>query len=97
MSEKLRNIALIAHGGAGKTSLAEAMLFNAGVTNRLGRTEDGNTVMDYEPEELKRLTSISTSFAQAPWKKQPVPRPAIFLARPSGQLQEPLGFISIQV
>jgi elongation factor G len=72
MSEKLRNIALIAHGGAGKTSLAEAMLFNAGVTNRLGRTEDGNTVMDYEPEELKRLTSISTSFAQAPWKKHTV-------------------------
>jgi elongation factor G len=72
MSEKLRNIALIAHGGAGKTSLAEAMLFNAGVTNRLGRTEDGNTVMDYEPEELKRLTSISTSFAQAPWKKHTI-------------------------
>ncbi|MEJ2660318.1 MAG: elongation factor G [Desulfobacteraceae bacterium] len=72
MSEKLRNIALIAHGGAGKTSLAEAMLFNAGVTNRLGRTEDGNTVMDYEPEELKRLTSISTSFAQVPWKKHTV-------------------------
>jgi elongation factor G len=72
MSEKIRNIALIAHGGAGKTSLAEAMLFNAGVTNRLGRTEDGNTVMDYEPEELKRLTSISTSFAQAPWKKHTV-------------------------
>jgi elongation factor G len=72
MSEKLRNIALIAHGGAGKTSLAEAMLFNAGVTNRLGRTEDGNTVMDYEPEELKRLTSISSSFAQIPWKKHTV-------------------------
>jgi elongation factor G len=72
MSEKLRNIALIAHGGAGKTSLAEAMLYNAGVTNRLGRTEDGNTVMDYEPEELKRLTSISSSFAQAPWKKYAV-------------------------
>jgi elongation factor G len=72
MSDKLRNIALIAHGGAGKTSLAEAMLFNAGVTNRLGRTEDGNTVMDYEPEELKRQTSISTSFAQAPWKKHTI-------------------------
>jgi len=72
MSEKLRNIALIAHGGAGKTSLAEAMLFNAGVTNRLGRTEEGNTVMDYEPEELKRQASISTSFAQAPWKKNTI-------------------------
>ncbi len=72
MSEKLRNIALIAHGGAGKTSLAEAMLFNAGVTNRLGRTEEGNTVMDYEPEELKRQASISTSFAQASWKKNTI-------------------------
>ena len=69
MADKLRNIALVAHGGAGKTSLAEVMLFNTGVTNRIGRTEDGNTVMDYEPEELKRLTSISSSFAQAPWKK----------------------------
>jgi elongation factor G len=69
MADKIRNIALVAHGGAGKTSLAEAMLFDSGLTNRLGRIEDGNTVMDYEPEELKRQTSISTSFAQAPWKK----------------------------
>ncbi len=72
MADKLRNVVLVAHGGAGKTSLAEAMLFNAGVTNRLGRTEDGNTVMDYEPEELKRLTSISSSFAQVPWKKMTI-------------------------
>ena len=69
MADKLRNVALVAHGGAGKTSLAEAMLFKAGVTNRLGRVEDGNTVMDFEPEELKRQTSISSSFAQLPWKK----------------------------
>jgi elongation factor G len=72
MAEKLRNIAFIAHGGAGKTSLAEAMLFKAGVTTRQGRVEEGNTVMDYEPEELKRNTSISTSFAQAPWKKHTI-------------------------
>ena len=69
MADKIRNIALVAHSGAGKTSLAEAMLFDSGLTNRLGRIEDGNTVMDYEPEELKRQTSISTSFAQVPWKK----------------------------
>ncbi len=43
----LRNIAMVAHSGAGKTSLAEVMLFNAGTTNRHGRTEDGNTVMDF--------------------------------------------------
>jgi elongation factor G len=72
MADKLRNIALVAHGGAGKTSLAEAMLFKAGVTTRQGRVEEGNTVMDYEPEELKRQTSISTSFAQAPWKKHAI-------------------------
>ena len=70
--DKLRNVALVAHGGAGKTSLAEVMLFKAGVTNRLGRVEEGNTVMDYEPEELKRQTTISTSFAQLPWKKHTI-------------------------
>ncbi|ACL02538.1 translation elongation factor G [Desulfatibacillum aliphaticivorans] len=69
MNEKLRNVALIAHGGAGKTSLAEAILFNAGTTNRLGRVEDGNSTMDFEPEELKRTSSISTGFATCGWKK----------------------------
>ena len=72
MADKLRNIALVAHGGAGKTSLAEAMLFNVGITNRLGRIEDGNTFLDYEPEELKRQTSISSSFAKLPWKKNTI-------------------------
>lgn len=72
MADKLRNIALVAHGGAGKTSLAEAMLFKTGVTTRQGRTEEGNTFMDYEPEELKRHTSISTSFAQIPWNKHTI-------------------------
>jgi elongation factor G len=72
MADKLRNIALIAHGGAGKTSLAEAMLFKTGATTRQGRTEDGNTFMDYEPEELKRQTSISTSFAQIEWNKHTI-------------------------
>ena len=72
MVDQLRNIALIAHGGAGKTSLAEVMLFEAGVTNRLGRVEDGNTVMDFEPEELKRQSSISSGFYQFPWKKHTI-------------------------
>jgi len=69
MVEKLRNIALIAHGGAGKTSLAEVMLFNAGILSRLGRVEDGNTAMDFEPEELKRQISISSAFHQFNWNK----------------------------
>ena len=70
--DKLRNIALVAHGGAGKTSLAEVMLYKAGVTNRIGRVEDGNTAMDYEPEELKRQSSISSSFHQFEWKKHTI-------------------------
>ncbi len=72
MVEKLRNIALIAHGGAGKTSLAEAMLYDAGVTKRFGRVDEGNAALDFEPEELKRKTSISTAFHQFPWKKHKV-------------------------
>lgn len=70
--DKLRNIALVAHGGAGKTSLAEAILFKAGVLNRLGRVEDGNTAMDFEPEELKRQSSISSGFHQYTWNKHTI-------------------------
>ncbi len=69
MVENLRNIALVAHGGAGKTSLAEVILYDAGVTKRIGRVEDGTAAMDFEPEELKRQTSISSAFHQYPWKK----------------------------
>ncbi len=69
MVDKLRNIALVGHGSSGKTSLAEVMLYKAGVTNRLGRVEDGNTAMDFEPEELRRQISISTGFHQYNWKK----------------------------
>lgn len=71
-TKNLRNIAFASHGGAGKTSLAEAMLFNTGVTNRLGRVEDGNTAMDFEPEELKRGISLSTGFHQCGWKKHTI-------------------------
>ncbi len=65
MSEEMktmRNVAFAGHGGAGKTTLAEAMLFKAGVTNRLGKVEEGNTVMDFQPEETKKQQSINTSF-----------------------------------
>ncbi len=72
IAEKLRSIAIVGHTGAGKTSLAEVMLYNAGVTTRLGRVEDGNTVMDFEPEELKRGSSISSGFHQYTWKKHTI-------------------------
>jgi len=71
-SDKLRDIVLVAHGGAGKTSLAEVMLFKSGVINRLGRVDDGNVTMDFEPEEIKRRASISSAFHQYHWKKHTV-------------------------
>jgi len=71
-ANNLRNIALVAHSGAGKTSIAEAMLYMTGVTNRHGKVEEGNTVMDFEPEELKRTASISSGFAQFSWEKHTI-------------------------
>ncbi|MEA4953592.1 Elongation factor G [bioreactor metagenome] len=59
--ENTRSIAIAAHGGAGKTSLVEAMLFDNGITSRLGKVEDGNTVSDFSQEEQKRQISINTS------------------------------------
>ncbi len=59
----IRNIALAGHNGSGKTSLAEALLYKAGVSDRLGKTSDGTTVCDYDSEEIKRAVSISTSLA----------------------------------
>ena len=63
--ESLRNVGLIGHGATGKTSLAEALLYYTGTTDRLGKNEDGTTVMDYEVEEKKRGISLSTSIACA--------------------------------
>jgi len=67
-SDHLRNVSLIGHGGAGKTSLAEAMLFSAGSTTRLGRVEEGNTLSDYHPDEIERQISINTSLLFCEWK-----------------------------
>jgi len=66
--EELRNVSLIAHSGAGKTSLTEAILYNAGVINRLGRVEEGNTVADYDPEEIRRKISVNTSVTPWEWE-----------------------------
>ena len=67
--DKLRNVGILGQGGSGKTSLGEAMLFAAGASPRLGRVQDGTTVLDYEPEEIKHHVSISTAFHSLSWKK----------------------------
>jgi elongation factor G len=66
-TDKLRNVAVIAHGGAGKTSLVEAMLYDTGAANRLGSVIEGNTVTDFEPEEIERKITISSSLAYCTW------------------------------
>ncbi|MBQ8172389.1 MAG: elongation factor G, partial [Mailhella sp.] len=67
--EKQRTYALVGTGGCGKTSLAEMLLFQAGIINRLGAIEEGTTALDYEPEEIKRRGSIQPGFASFDWKE----------------------------
>jgi elongation factor G len=71
-ASNLRNVALLSHSGAGKTSLSEALLYNVKATTRIGRVEDGNTVSDYEPEEVKRGSSIQSVLIACAWDKYKV-------------------------
>lgn len=66
-AEDIRNIAVVGHGGRGKTTLCEAMLFTAGATDRLGKVADGNTVLDFDAEEKRRKTSVSSAMASFEW------------------------------
>jgi elongation factor G len=70
--DRIRNVVLVGHNGSGKTALAEALLHAAGVTTRMGRIEDGNTVTDFEPEEIGRGSSVSLAMAPFEWAGQKV-------------------------
>src|SRR5215467_11734839 len=67
--EKLRNVAIVGQGGAGKTTVADALLFAAGAVTRLGRLDDGSSAFAVEPEELRRKSSITPALHHASWKK----------------------------
>ena len=67
LAGKIRNVALAGHSSAGKTSLAEALLYKAGASDRLGKVADGNTVCDFDPEEIKRQVTVSSAIAPFSW------------------------------
>ena len=68
-TDRIRNVVLLGHGGAGKTSMVEAMAYLSGITSRLGKVADGNTISDFDKEEIKRKFSISTTVVPIEWEK----------------------------
>lgn len=70
--KNIRNVGIVGHGGSGKTSLISAILFDTGVTTRLGRVDDGNTTTDYDDEEIERKVTISAKLAFCEWNKNKI-------------------------
>src|SRR5574339_643543 len=68
----IRNVAIVGQGGGGKTTVADALLFAAGAVNRSGRVDDGSSMFDTEPEEVRRKSSITSGLHHASWKKHEV-------------------------
>src|SRR6185369_7234982 len=69
---RIRNIGIVGQGGVGKTYLADALVLAAGATNRLGKVDDGSSLFDFEPEEIRRKTTIMTAFHHCAWKKHEI-------------------------
>src|SRR5919201_5966235 len=65
---KIRNVGIVGHGGVGKTSLVEMLLFTAGAVTRLGKVDDGTTTTDFDPDEIKRKITVNTAVAYCDWK-----------------------------
>src|ERR671925_2272558 len=68
----IRNVAVVGHGGCGKTQLVSAMLFAAGAVNRLGKVDEGSTITDFDEEEISRKHTLSSSLAHAEWQKNKI-------------------------
>ena len=76
-TKDIRNVGIAGHGHCGKTSVVAGLLFAAGATNRLTRVDEGNTITDYDEEEIQRKLTISTSIASIEWKKTKIRRDSI--------------------
>ena len=99
-SSSIRNVGIVSHGGAGKTSLAEAFLYSAGAVNRLGRVDDGTATTDFEPEEIKRKVTISAALAPCEWRDHKIncvdtPGYADFVAEVKGVLRAVDGVVVV--